>query len=256
MTQEQKVLQNNNLPHQVQNLGQLSALKLPSLSITLDGIIGQLNVVKSGAGQTFQSLRREIASLSLAIRYWVAPLLAASLNEYVQKQPQETYFEKQELAKWINSHLASIDLALKSPNANVEAACYLAADTGKNRKTGRWFWNYRDESGSLIHSYSRSGQLPALELMPASLRLTPSSRSINYFASELKKIKSPEQQFTINQAAKLLEMSVGNLRRHCISGNIEATKIGQRAWIIAQSAIDDFRKRYPDERIRPGRKSK
>jgi excisionase family DNA binding protein len=74
--------------------------------------------------------------------------------------------------------------------------------------------------------------------------------------SDLIQIPSPGKFLTINQAAELLEMSTGNLRRHCICGNIEATKIGQRLWIIPESAIEAFRKQYPDERNRPGRKAK
>lgn len=86
-------------------------------------------------------------------------------------------------------------------------------------------------------------------------RKTTENQKQAHSEAELVRIIAPGKFLTINQAAEVLGMSTGNLRRHCICGNIEATKIGQRAWIIAETAIEAFKRQYPDTRNKPGRKA-
>jgi hypothetical protein len=160
----------------------LSGITLPKLADIWGSMQEQMRVVEGVANQDFQVVSHEIATLSLIVRSWWATVAAVSLNQFIQSKPQTTYAEKQELARWINASLAPIELSLKSPNPEVTAPCHLAADKGRNPDVGRWFWNYRDEAGTLKHAHTLSGPLPLLELVPSAPRATPSSKSLRLAA--------------------------------------------------------------------------
>jgi excisionase family DNA binding protein len=51
--------------------------------------------------------------------------------------------------------------------------------------------------------------------------------------------------FTVSQVAEILGIATGGVRRHCISGNIDAIKVGPRCWLIPEWSIERFVRDHP-----------
>jgi hypothetical protein len=122
------------------------------------------------ASPSYDALHRTLRTLAEGVREEAARALQPALNERVARIPHATYEEKKSLAKWVNTELRQLHLAIRCPKTGRPSL--LQANPGSDPMIGRFRLDYMDDQGRRRTPIS-SIALPQLELIPDSLDTTP-----------------------------------------------------------------------------------
>jgi hypothetical protein len=109
----------------------------------------------------FRKVRDEVAEL-------ISKEVADSLNGHLDKMPQETRAQKQELCRWLNAEMRSLGIAIRCPKTG-EAAMLHVDPTGQN---GRFQIELIDRENGRKRTLT-SVSLPTLTFRPHLVRREP-----------------------------------------------------------------------------------
>ena len=132
--------------------------------------------------QAFPLIKKTIKAMYQDFRkYVLAKLAEESFNLAVSQLPSDTYQNKQALAKWINTELSEMGLALSCPMTGLPAI--IIADQGRNEVVGRFRIIQIDVNGKRTLSKTAK-ELGHLQLTAA----WPSKKAGHQAAEKLNKL--------------------------------------------------------------------
>ncbi len=112
----------------------------------------------------YQPLTGKVLDVDQSFRRALAARLEEPLNQQVSVMPAATYDDKRAVARWVNSELRRVGLALVCPKTRRPSV--LLADPGGTPGIGRFQFQSESPEGRKVRAYS-SAMLPRLELTTA-----------------------------------------------------------------------------------------